>query len=146
MNNDPLTRQQFPDTPLERLRQIGDPSVPFYQQRLTRAALTHMRPWERMKLPLSQQVSRQDVDNYLAAWQPLLVECAIDPWTLSLVHLTATHSLEGWQEVNRALWHLLKQAGKGCIERPNKYLARILHECRNWLDRPPYNSDDWLTF
>ena len=146
MNNDPLTRQQFPDTPLERLRQIGDPSVPFYQQRLTRAALTHMRPWERMKLPLSQQVSRQDVDNYLAAWQPLLVECAIDPWTLSIVHLTATHSLEGWQEVNRALWHLLKQAGKGCIERPNKYLARILHECRNWLDRPPYNSDDWLTF
>ena len=71
--------------------------------------------------PLSHPVSREEVENYLDAWQPLLLELAIDPWTLTLVHLTATHSLEGWQEVNRALWHLLKQAGKGNLASPNKW-------------------------
>ncbi len=87
------TRSQYPDTPLERLRELRDPSVVFYDARVEQyvAALDPQEPAEDMK-----------------AYATLMELLGLDWESRTHLSLLDSLSLDGHREANKILWHLIK--------------------------------------
>jgi hypothetical protein len=124
----PLAHLQYPETPIERLRQLGDASVTYFERKEQQLLATHLRQWES---PSAPPESLTPVFNALHMDQES---------RLQFLLLLRT-SEEGKAEACNIMAHLLRN--RTSIRSVSGYVSSSIHESRNWVDRPPYTHVDF---
>ena len=124
----------YPETPLGRLQDIGDESVPFYERRMAEQAMTEAREWETVS-------HLGDWDQY---WAPVLTQLGIDQESRAMLALLRQTSLEGHREACRLIAHLIRKRHQ--VRNPSRWVQTDIHAVRNWLDRPPFEHPDFENF
>ena len=123
---------EWPDSPLERLFELNDPSAPHYLRKFEKLLATHLREWEQPGAPPS---------SFLPVFNALLLDQE------SRCHLTLLmkHSIEGQAEAVKIIVHLLRN--RTSIRNPSGYVQAAIHDAMNWLNRPPFDHPEfpaWL--
>ena len=125
---DRAPRSRFPPSPLERLRELRDPSVPYYEERLT--ALAGYASW------LSH---RGCVD--VNAYTTLLTAMGVDQDARAALAFLFNFGDDGTREARRILARLL--ADRNEIRHPSAKCQSMVKEALLWVQRPPVDHEDF---
>ena len=102
----------WPNSPLDRLRELGDESFIHYQRQLNKLHDSHLRAWEKPNAPPS-------------SWGPIFKALQMDEESRAQISLLMKHSPEGQSEACKIIAHLLRN--RSSIRNTSSYVMSVVH-------------------